>query len=127
VEFTHNFITISHMHDNFTIVVGEVNHQYFLYTFSKFIIKSYFSLLLTYVDDTSRKWNEIFGHQYFKYMRKLCKQEMVIGLPNIHFSRGFYQGCVLGKHPQENFEKGKAWRTSYPLDIIHSDLMGPFC
>jgi hypothetical protein len=51
---------------------------------------------------------------------------MVTDLPNIHFSKGFFQGSVLGKHSQEKFEKGKAWRASSPLDLIHSDLMGPF-
>jgi hypothetical protein len=43
-----------------------------------------------------------------------------------HFSKGVCQGCVLGKHPQEKFEKRKAWRASSPLEVIHSDLMGPF-
>jgi hypothetical protein len=40
VEFTPDSVTISDMHDNSMIVVGEVNHQYRLYTFSKFIAKS---------------------------------------------------------------------------------------
>jgi hypothetical protein len=30
------------------------------------------------------------------------------------------------KHPQETFNKGKSQRASMPLDMIHSDLMGPF-
>jgi hypothetical protein len=34
---------------------------------------------------------------------------MVNGLPNIKFIDGVYQGCILGKHPEEKFEKGKAW------------------
>jgi hypothetical protein len=51
---------------------------------------------------------------------------MVIELPNIHFFEGVCEGCVLGKHPQEKLEKGKAHRASSPLDPIHSDLMGPF-
>jgi hypothetical protein len=51
---------------------------------------------------------------------------MVKSLPNIHFSKGICQGCVLGKHPQEKFEKGKARRSYSPLELIHSDLMGPF-
>ena len=36
------------------------------------------------------------------------------------------EGCVLGKHPQEKFDKGKSQWASEPLDLIHSDLMGPF-
>ena len=106
-----------------TIVVGEVNHQSRLYDFSKFIAKYY--LLLTHAYDTSILWHKRFDHINFKYIQQLCKQEMVIGLPNIHFSI-VCQGCVLGKHPQEKFEKGKALRDSSPLDIICSDLMGPF-
>jgi transposase InsO family protein len=51
---------------------------------------------------------------------------LVDGLPNIHFSKGVCEECVLGKHPQEKFDKGKSQRTFAPLDLIHSDLMGPF-
>jgi hypothetical protein len=51
---------------------------------------------------------------------------MVDGISDIHFSKGIFEGCVLGKHPQEKFDKGKTQRASYPLDRIHSDLMGPF-
>jgi hypothetical protein len=51
---------------------------------------------------------------------------MVDGLPDIQFSKGICEGCVLGKHPQEKFNKGKTHKASFPLDLIHSDLMGPF-
>ena len=126
VEFTPDSATIYDMHDNSKISIGEANDQSRLYTFSKFIAKSDSALLLTHADDDSRIWHERFGHLNFKYMQQLCKQGMVKGLPNIHFSKGVCQGCVIGKHPQEKFEKGKAWRASSPLELIHSDLMGPF-
>eukprot|EP00253_Pinus_taeda_P004632 PITA_04632 len=32
----------------------------------------------------------------------------------------------FGKHPQEKLDKGHAWRASSPLEVVHSDLMGPF-
>jgi transposase InsO family protein len=51
---------------------------------------------------------------------------MVYGLPNIHFSKGICEVCVLGKHPQEKFDKEKTQKSSFPLDLIHSDLMGHF-
>ena len=51
---------------------------------------------------------------------------MVDVLPDIHFSKGICEGCVLGKHPQEKFDKGKSQRVFTPLDLIHNDLMGPF-
>jgi hypothetical protein len=59
-------------------------------------------------------------------MQQLSKKGMVIGLHDIHFSKGVCEGCVLGKHSQEKFEKGKAHKASSPLDLIHSDFMGPF-
>eukprot|EP00253_Pinus_taeda_P002029 PITA_02029 len=51
---------------------------------------------------------------------------MVEGLPNINFSKGVCEGCVLGKHPREKFDTGKTHRASSPLDLIHRDLMGSF-
>jgi hypothetical protein len=59
-------------------------------------------------------------------MQQLSKKILVDGLPDIHFSKGIYEGCVLGKHSQEKFDKGKTQRTSSPLDLIHSNLMDPF-
>jgi transposase InsO family protein len=125
VEFTLDSVSIFDMQDNSKIVVGEVNHKSWLYTFTKFIEPDS-SILLTHADDSSRLWHERFGHLNFRYMQQLSKKGMVTGLPDIHFSEGVCEGCVLGKHPQEKFEKGKAHRASSPLDLIHSDLMGPF-
>jgi hypothetical protein len=51
---------------------------------------------------------------------------LVDGLPDIHFSKGLCEGCVLRKHPQEKFNKGKSQQASATLDMIHSDLMDPF-
>jgi hypothetical protein len=51
---------------------------------------------------------------------------MVDGLLDIQFSKGIFEGCVLGKHTQEKLDKGKNQKASFPLDLIHSDLMVPF-
>ena len=59
-------------------------------------------------------------------MQQLRKQGLVDGRPYIHFSKGICEGCVLGKHPQEKFDKGKIQKASFPIYIIHSDLMGSF-
>jgi hypothetical protein len=59
-------------------------------------------------------------------MQQISKKILVDGLPDIHFSKGVSEGCVLGKKPQEKFDKGKSQRASAPLDVIHNDLMGPF-
>jgi hypothetical protein len=59
-------------------------------------------------------------------MKQIRKEGLVDGLLDIHFSKGICEGCVLGKHPQEKFDKGKTHRDSSPLDLILSDLMSPF-
>jgi transposase InsO family protein len=51
---------------------------------------------------------------------------MVEGLPSIKFTSGVCQGCILSKHPEKKFDKGKAQRASSPLGMIHGDIMGPF-
>jgi hypothetical protein len=113
------------MKTNSRVATGEVNHQSRLYTFSEFIEPDY-ALLLTHAYESSRIWHERFGHLNFRYMQYISKQILVDGLPDIHFSKGLCEGCVLGKHRQEKFDKGKSQRDFAPLDIIHSDLMGPF-
>jgi hypothetical protein len=82
--------------------------------------------MLTHADESSRIWHERFGHLNFRYMQQLSKHKLVDGLPDIHFSKGVCEGCVLRKHPQEKFDKGKSQQASTPLDLIHSDLMGLF-
>ena len=51
---------------------------------------------------------------------------MVIGLPKIRFSKGVCQGCILGKHPEHKIERASHARTSASLELIHSDVPGPF-
>ena len=41
-------------------------------------------------------------------------------------SKGVYQGCILGKHPEHKFERASHERTSVPLELIHSEISGPF-
>ena len=44
---------------------------------------------------------------------------------SIKFSNGTCKGCVVGKHAERNYEKGKARRATQVLDLVHSDLIGP--
>jgi hypothetical protein len=123
--FTPNSVDIYNMKSNSKVATGEVNHQSRLYTFSLFIEPDS-ALLLTHADESSRIWHEIFGNLNFRYMQQLSKKILVHGLLDIHFSKGVCEGCVLGKHPKEKFDKGKSQRASAPLDLSNRDLMGPF-
>jgi hypothetical protein len=125
IIFTPNSMDIYDIQTNSKVATGEVNYQSRLYTFSEFIEPD-FALLLTHADESSRIWNKRFGHFNFRYMKQLSKQLLVDGMLDIHFSKGVCEGCVLGKHPQEKFDKGQSHQASTPLDLIHSDLMGTF-
>jgi hypothetical protein len=125
VIFTPNVMDIYDMQTNSKVSTGGVNHQSRLYTFFEFIEPDS-ALLLTHVDESSRIWHEKFGNFNFRYMQQLSKHRLVDGLLDIHFSKGVCEGYVLIKHPQEKFDKKKSQRASAPLDMIHSDLMGPF-
>ena len=50
---------------------------------------------------------------------------MVEGLPVIKATTGICKGCVVGKHPEHKFNRGKASRASCILGLIHSDISGP--
>ena len=38
---------------------------------------------------------------------------------------GNYKGCVIGKHPEHKFDRGKENRATCILGLIHSDISGP--
>ena len=38
---------------------------------------------------------------------------------------GNFKGCVVGKHPEHKFDRGKESRASCILGLIHSDISGP--
>ena len=50
---------------------------------------------------------------------------MVEGLSVIKETTGICKGCVVGKHPEHKFDRGKASRATCILGPIHSDISGP--
>ena len=63
----------------------------------------------------------------YKYLQALNKDDMVEGIPSIKSSNGACIGCVVGKHPEHKYEKGKARRATQTLGLEHSKLIGPLC
>jgi hypothetical protein len=111
VDLNPDSIIIFDLSDCSKIVVGKVNHHSRLYTLSDFTHKYDYVYLITHGNEESRLWHEMFGNLNFKYLYNLSKGGMVDGLPHIQYIDGVFQGCILGKHPKENFNTGKAWRA----------------
>lgn len=114
------------LHSDTTITVGKADHQSRLYTFSHFAPNISPTALLTHLDGVSKLWHEQFGHLNYRYLEQLSRQDMVIGLPCVHFSYGVFHGFIIGKHIEEKYDKGKSWRVKQVLELVHSDVLGPF-
>ena len=61
----------------------------------------------------------------FKYLHQLQNNSMVEGLAVIKATTRICKGCVVGKHLEHKFDRGKASRASCILGLIHSDINGP--
>ena len=97
-----------------------------MYKFSNFLPTSNDQALLSDTNEVLKIWNERFGHMNYKYLQALHRDEMVEGLPQIRSSNGVCIGCVVGKHLEQSYEKGKARRATQPLGLVCSYLIGPF-
>ncbi|XP_074369126.1 uncharacterized protein LOC141709860 [Apium graveolens] len=51
---------------------------------------------------------------------------MVDSFPEINESENLSKACIKGKQHRQSFFIGKLWRARRPLEIIHTDIAGPF-
>lgn len=63
-----------------------------------------------------------FGHLNFVGLDLLHKKNMVTGLQFIGRPDEECEGCIIGKHRRETFERKESWRTSKQLELVHSNL-----
>ena len=73
-------------------------------------------------DSSSRLWHKRLGHISRERMQRLVKEEI---LPPLDFTDyGDYIECIKGK--MTNSRKLGSTRSSHLLEIIHTDICGPF-
>lgn len=46
---------------------------------------------------------------------------MVVGMPGLKVTKAICEGCAL----DNAFQREATWRTSFPLELIHSYICGP--
>ncbi|KAL4369158.1 hypothetical protein GQ457_05G011330 [Hibiscus cannabinus] len=80
----------------------------------------------TSIKDDSWLWHLRYGHLGFSGMKLLSKAKMVNGLPEINPPNQLCEACIKGKQHRQRFEVGKSWRARRPLEIVHTDIAGPF-
>ena len=86
VEFLPDSIQVHSLKDDLVVIVGKVNDEKKLYSFSYFVPKSPSKALLYQSNSNIKLWHERYGHLAFRYLQQLNKYIMVKGLPQINFS-----------------------------------------
>ena len=126
VIFTPDSVEISEISTNQVIVVGYADHHKRMYkSLSNFLPTSSDQELHSHANEVSKLWHERFGHMNYIYLQTLHKEGMVEGLPQIQPSTGACIGCVIGKHLEQSYKKGKERRETQQLGLVHSDLIVP--
>ncbi|KAL4273407.1 hypothetical protein GQ457_13G009120 [Hibiscus cannabinus] len=80
----------------------------------------------TAIKDDSWLWHLRYGHLGFSGLKLLSKAKMVNGLREINPPIQLCEACIKGKQHRQRFEVGKSWRARRPLEIVHTDIAGPF-
>jgi hypothetical protein len=75
--------------------------------------------------DNAWLWHARFGHLNFPGMRKLAKEDMVRGLPEVEHVDQVCSGCLVGKHRRAGFPHTIEYRVEEVLELVHGDLCGP--
>jgi hypothetical protein len=124
VEFSPHQVVIKDLKDpKHILATGIVDDITRLYKFDNFGSSTFSSVFVAHSDDLSKLWHQRFGHINYRSLQQLCNQNMVTGLPLVS-SRDVV--CVLDKHHWDNFDKRASWHALGPLQLVHSDLCGPF-
>ena len=94
-----------------------------LYIIDQVLTKMYLTMN---VYSRGNLWHQYMCNLNHKSIQVMKDQELVNGLPSISPSIGLCEKSILGKMNRQKFEKDKATRASQLLQLVHSDLMGPF-
>ena len=78
------------------------------------------------VKNESWKWHLRLGHLNFNGLKLLSTSSMVHRLPSIEKREYVCEICTLGKQQRSPFPSGRSWRAPKPLELVHTDICGPF-
>ncbi|GJS66648.1 retrovirus-related pol polyprotein from transposon TNT 1-94 [Tanacetum coccineum] len=71
-------------------------------------------------------WHKRLAHLNFKTINKLVKQNLVIGLPSLFYSKDKpCSSCEKGKHHRASFKTKQTSSIKKYLHLFHMDLFGP--
>ncbi|KAK8934097.1 hypothetical protein KSP39_PZI014574 [Platanthera zijinensis] len=83
-------------------------------------------LVRTKEEEEAWLWHHRMGHLGFTGLKLLSHSRMVADLPMISPPQKVCEACTKGKLKRQTFEGGKSWRARRQLELVHSDIAGPF-
>ena len=77
-------------------------------------------------EDTNWLWHKRLSHLNFKYINKLSRKQLAVGIPPISFHKEKpCPGCEMGKQKRASFKTKQNFSITEPLHLLHMDLFGP--
>src|ERR1044072_8984882 len=96
-------------------------------TFKTMISSTEVQCLKTVVEHKdSWLWNLRFVHLNFRSLNQLITQDMVTGILSLEMLEKLCEGCLVGKQSINYFVSTMPMRSSCILEVVHSDVCGPF-
>lgn len=83
-------------------------------------------LLTTSTNQEAYLWHQRYGHLNFKSLSDLRSISMVSGIPKLHVPDRVFSACLAGKQTRLPFVKSIQLRAQHVLDVVSSDICGPF-
>ncbi|CAJ2662467.1 unnamed protein product [Trifolium pratense] len=80
----------------------------------------------TVIDEVEALWHKRYGHLNYRSLSDLNSKELVYGLPKFKTKKSICEICVKSKHNRKPFVAEMPKRASAVLQVIHSDICGPF-
>lgn len=81
--------------------------------------------LRSVIEDPSWLWHLRYGHLDYAGLNFLSNKRMVEGFPHIRNSCDKCETCILDKQHRLPFNSKNSRRARYPLELVHTDLVGP--
>jgi transposase InsO family protein len=79
---------------------------------------------VTREDPVAWSWHERLGHLNFPTLKKMVKEELVRGLPDIGPVERPCAACLAGKQRRTPFPAQAQYRAEKVLELVHGDLCG---
>ena len=77
------------------------------------------------VEDNTLVWHKRMGHFHHGALLYLRKNDLVQGLLELEEKSPVCAACQYGKQMRLPFPKGKSWRATSKLQLVHTDVGGP--